>query len=312
MSALTVALSVLGLLAVAIVGVYLAAVLDLVLGGLVAAARPRLGSALLLPLRSAAGLALQSRTTTERPDLEAWLLGPALLAALAGVALASVPLTAGVVAAGIDNGIVLFGAAAALVVVAVFLQGWSPNSPLPLIGGYRFIAEGLSYEIPLAVVLIAAALPARSLAIDEIVLSQESLWNVVRQPLGLPIYLAAGLGLAFWGPLALPEGEDVGGGSSLEASGLGLVLWRVAQYEVLLAVAAMGAAVFLGGWLGPVLPGALWMLLKTALLLVLLIATKHIVARVPTELYVVVSWAIIIPLALLHVFLAGLQALAAV
>ena len=148
-----------------------------------------------------AAAALKARTTTERPDAETWALAPALLAALAAVGLAAVPLTPGLLAADVANGIVLFGAAMALVVVAVFLQGWSPNSPLPMIGGYRFIAEGLSYEIPLAVVLIAAALPARSrLAIAPIVVSQENLWNVVRQPLGLPLYLMAGLGLAFLGP----------------------------------------------------------------------------------------------------------------
>src|SRR5665647_1241968 len=133
----------------------------------------------------------------------------------------TMPLAPGLLAADVANGIVLFGAAMALVVVAVFLQGWSPNSPLPMIGGYRFIAQGLSYEIPLAVVLIAAALPARSLAIAPIVTSQEHLWNVVRQPLGLPLYLMAGLGLAFWGPLALPEGQpETGHQVERQAEGL--------------------------------------------------------------------------------------------
>lgn len=297
--------------AVAMAGVYLAAWLDLLLGRAVAGRELRPLQALGTPIRTGAALVLKGRTGTERPDAETWALAPALLAALAAVGLAAVPLAPGLLAADVANGIVLFGAAMALVVVAVFLQGWSPNSPLPMIGGYRFIAEGLSYEIPLAVVLIAAALPARSLAIAPIVTSQENLWNVVRQPLGLPLYLMAGLGLAFWGPLALPEGEDLAGGSSLESSGVSLVLWRGAQLLVLVAVAAMGAAVFLGGWLGPLLPGAAWMVLKTIFLLVTLIATRHFVARVPTERYVIASWVILIPLSLLDVFLAGIQALVA-
>jgi NADH-quinone oxidoreductase subunit H len=284
---------------------------DLLVGRAVAGLEVRPLDALSAPLRWGAATALKTRTTTERPDAETWALAPALLAALAAVGLAAVPLAPGLLAADVANGIVLFGAAMALVVVAVFLQGWSPNSPLPMIGGYRFIAEGLSYEIPLAVVLIAAALPARSLAIAPIVTSQEHLWNIVRQPLGLPLYLMAGLGLAFWGPLALPEGQDLAGGSSLETSGVSRILWRTAQLLVLVAVAAMGAAVFLGGWLGPLLPGAAWMIVKTIILLVPLIATRHFVARVPTERYVVVSWAILIPLSLLDVFIAGIQALVA-
>jgi len=310
-NALRVVIAVLSVGTVSVAGIYLAAWVDLLVGRAVAGLEVRPLDALSAPLRWGAATALKTRTTTERPDAETWALAPALLAALAAVGLAAVPLAPGLLAADVANGIVLFGAAMALVVVAVFLQGWSPNSPLPMIGGYRFIAEGLSYEIPLAVVLIAAALPARSLAIAPIVTSQEHLWNIVRQPLGLPLYLMAGLGLAFWGPLALPEGQDLAGGSSLETSGVSRILWRTAQLLVLVAVAAMGAAVFLGGWLGPLFPGAAWMIVKTVILLVPLIATRHFVARVPTERYVVVSWAILIPLSLLDVFIAGIQALVA-
>jgi NADH-quinone oxidoreductase subunit H len=310
-NALDVIVAVVAVGAVSVAGIYLAAWVDLLVGRAVAGLDVRPLDALIAPLRAGAATALKARSTTERPDADTWALAPALLAALAAVGLAAVPLAPGLLAADVANGIVLFGAAMALVVVAVFLQGWSPNSPLPMIGGYRFIAEGLSYEIPLAVVLIAAALPARSLAIAPIITSQEHLWNVVRQPLGLPLYLMAGLGLAFWGPLALPEGQDLAGGSSLETSGVSRILWRASQLLVLVAVAAMGAAVFLGGWLGPLLPGAAWMILKALFLLVLLIATRHFVARVPTERYVIVSWAILIPLSLLDVFAAGIQALVA-
>ena len=248
MNALRVVIAVLSVGTVSVAGIYLAAWVDLLVWRAVAGLEVRPLDALIAPLRWGAATALKARTTTERPDAETLALAPALLAALAAVGLAAVPLAPGLLAADVANGIVLFGAAMALVVVAVFLQGWSPNSPLPMIGGYRFIAEGLSYEIPLAVVLIAAALPARYLAIATIVTSKEHLWNIVRQPLGLPLYLMAGLGLAFWGPLALPEGQDLAGGSSLETSGVSRILWRTAQLLVLVAVAAMGAAVFLGGW----------------------------------------------------------------
>src|SRR3546814_10680367 len=65
-------------------------------------------------------------------------------------------------------------------------------------------------------VLIAAALPAESLALGDIVESQAGLWNVVRQPLGLPLYLVAGLGLASWGPLRQSDARDLAGGTRSE------------------------------------------------------------------------------------------------
>ncbi|MGH7556645.1 MAG: NADH-quinone oxidoreductase subunit H [Gemmatimonadota bacterium] len=297
-------------------GAYAAAVLDGAIGGAVAGEGFRWRRALVLPAARTATLLLERRAMTERPDALTWALAPALLGGFAAAGLAAVPLAPAVAVADVPDGIVLFGAAMALVMVAVFLHGWSANSPLALVGGFRFIAQALSYEMPLALVLIAAALPAESLSVGEIVESQSGLWNVVRQPLGLPLFLIAGLGLAFWGPLALPDGTDLAGGTAAETSGVQLLLWRLAQHAVLAAVAAMAAACFLGGWLGPALPGplwmgsALWMGLKTLALLAVLVAAGHLVSRARIERFVVVAWVILIPLALLDVFVSGALALA--
>lgn len=303
------------LLAVAMVGgallagVYATAVLDLMVGRWIARAPVRPVDTLAAPARSAALLLLQQRTRTERPDVALWAFAPAFLGALAAASLVVIPLSPMLRLPDMESGIVYFGAAMAMVMIAVYLNGWSANSTFPLLGAYRFVAQALSYEMPLALVLIAAALPAESLSVTEIIRSQEGLWNVVRQPLGLPIYLVAGLGLAFWGPLATSDAADLAGGTSAELSGAQLVLWRAARAAVLVAVAAMGAAVFLGGWWGPWLPGAVWMVVKTLLLLTVMVGAGHLLARVRLERFVVISWAILIPLALLDVFASGLLAL---
>ena len=256
-----------------------------------------------------ARLAVGHRILTERPDRTTWALAPALLGALAATSLATVPLAGSLAVADVPGGIVLFGAAIALVMVAVFLQGWSANSVFPLIGGYRFVALALSFEMPLALVLIAAALPAESLQVGEIVRSQAELWNVIRQPLGLPIYLIAVLGASFWGPLDFPDAPDLAGGTTAEVSGPALLVWTIARYALLVALCAMGASIFLGGWLGPFLPGPVWLALKTVPLIAGVLAAGHLVARVRLEDFVVVAWALLIPLALLDVFLTGLLVL---
>jgi NADH-quinone oxidoreductase subunit H len=292
--------------AVLLIGVYLVAVLDRALGAWVAGRSLRPAELLAAPVREAALQVLQQRTRTERSDAEAWALAPALLAALAAAGVAVVPLGPAIAVADVRSGIVLFGAAVALVMVAVFLNGWSANSFFPLLGAYRFVALALSYEMPFALVLIAAALPAESLAVGEIVRSQAGLWNVLRQPLGLPIYLATALGIAFWGPLDLPDAEDLAGGTRAELSGMPLLLWRAARSAVLVAVAAMGAAVFLGGWQGPWLLGPAWMALKTLALLAVLLLAGHLLPRVRQERFVIFGWVVLIPLALVDIFLSGL------
>ena len=291
------------------VGAYAFAVLDRAAGDRVAGRRFTPRNAVLGPARAASLLLLTRPTATERPDAQAWALAPALLAAMAAGGLATVPFDQGVAVADVDDGIVLFGAAMALVMVAVYLHGWSANSPLPLVGGYRFVALALSYEMPLALVLIAAALPAQSLSVGAIVESQHDLWNVLRQPLGLPLYLVAGMGLAFWGPLNTADAHDLAGGTAVEVSGPQRLAWEVARRFVVVAVAAMGAAVFLGGWQGPILPGWAWMALKTLLLLVVVAGLGHRVARVRLERFVVVAWSLLIPLALVDVFVSGAIAL---
>jgi NADH-quinone oxidoreductase subunit H len=286
------------------IGVVVVAALDRAIGARVAGGRAR--SDLGGPLREVALLLVQRRTRTERPDAPAWALAPAMLLGLAALGLAVVPLDRDLAAADAPSGFVVFAAAVAFVMVAVYLHGWSANAVFPLLGGYRFVAQALSYQMPFLLALLATALPAESLAIGDIVASQEPLWNVIRQPAGLPLFLVVAVGVSFWGPLNLPDGIDLAGGTRAEVSGVQLLLWEVGRYAVLVAVAAMGAAAFLGGWLGPWLPGPVWVVLKTLVLLALLVASRHLLARVRVETFVVVAWAVLIPLALANVLVSGL------
>lgn len=288
-----------------VTGIYLVAILDRWIGSVVAGDPLRLPALLADPFRSAAGLLVQQRRTTERPDAHGWAFAPALLFGLAAIALVMVPLGPNLVVADPATGFVIFSAAIAFVMIAVFLHGWSPNSTFALHGAYRYGAQALSFQIPFLLAMLATALPAQSLSIVDIVASQESIWNVVRQPMGLPLYLVVGLGVSFWGPLNLSDAPDLAGGTSVEDSGIGRLLWMVARAAMLVAVAAMGAAGFLGGWWGPLLPGPVWVIVKTIVLLIAFVVAGHLLARIRIERFVVVSWALLIPLALLNIFVSG-------
>jgi len=290
---------------VLLAGAYVVVVADRLMGG----AGSGVASAMSYPVRQLAFLLLQPVTTTERPDIEAWILAPALLFSLAAVGAVSIPVT-GVSAGGdIEAGLVLFGAAMLIVLVAVFIFGWAPNSVLPMIGGYRFAAMVLSVGIPFSLVVLTTAIPAESLSVGTIVESQSSLWFVIVQPLGLPIYLLTAAAIAFWGPFDLPESADLAGGIETEASGARLAAWRFARATLLVTLSLMGAAVFLGGYLGPVLPGWLWMLIKTFVLLILLVSTGRTIARMRVQRFVWFGWVVLLPLALVDVFLSGWVAL---
>lgn len=293
------------------VGSYLTIVSDIVITRAMGARPLRAAEALVRPARIGALLMLQQVIRTERPDAALWTFAPALLGATAAGMLAVLAVSPVGAFPSIEAGIVYLGALMVIAMVAYYLHGWSANSLFPLIGGYRFIALALSYEMPLILVLIAAALPAESLDIAVIVDSQRGMWNAVRQPLGLPLYMVAAVGLSSRGPLDLADAGDLVGGTASDASGARRVAWRFARYAILVAVCAIGAAVFLAGWLGPWLPPLVWLAIKTYALIVLLLAVSHTIGRVRLERFVVVAWTVLIPLALVHVFASGLLVLAA-
>jgi len=261
------------------------------------------------PLGEAARLLGQQSTRTERPDGVNWLIAPVGYLAVASAGLSVVPFAPDVVAANFDAGIVLWGSCEALTIVLVFLHGWSMNSLLPLIGGYRYVAIALPAMLISMFVLIGAALPARSLSVTAMVAAQEPLWNVARQPLGLPLFMLLGLTIGLRGPFDYADASDLATGTSAEVSGRARLGWRVARLAMTTAFAAMAATAFLGGYLGPWLPGPLWLILKTAAVLVLMVFLGRNLARMPAPRMLSLIWTVLLPLAFLDLVIACVVAL---
>ncbi len=203
----------------------------------------------------------------------------------------------------------LWGSIEALTIVAIFLHGWSANTPLTLVGAYRYVSLGLSMMLVSMFVLIATALPAESLRLSAIVESQRDVWNVIRQPLGLPLFLFVGLGLAFRGPLDFADSADLAGGAAADVSGPSRLVWEVGRRAMLVSFAAVAATLYLGGWLGPWLPGPVWLATKTVAVLALVALLAHATARIRTTRMLTLVWIILLPLSFLGLLGAGLLAL---
>lgn len=281
--------------------------LTLLTGAWLAAALDARGPRLAL----AAGAALLTRgsVSTETPDRLTRLLAPATYLALAAIGLSVVPFWPGGALIESPVGIVIWGTCEALTVVAVFLHGWSPNAPFPLIGAYRYAAIGLPVMLPSMFVLIGAALPAESLSVTQIVEVQREGWLILQQPLGLPLFLITGFTLALRGPFDYADGTDIAGGTSAEESGPARALWSLARLSMLTAFSAMAATAFLGGPLGPWLPGPHWLLLKTAAILALMVLIGERFARLPPSRMLTALWVVALPVAFLHLAVSGAIAL---
>lgn len=253
----------------------------------------------LSPLRESVRLLTEQRRTTLAPDRLLWRTGVVAVPVLSLLSLAVVPV-GGRTLWSTSADLVWFNAMEALLWAAVWLVGWGPNAVHALTGGYRFLAQGLAYELPLMFALITVGLGAQSLRTTDIVVAQDGLWFVVTMPVAFVVFLASAAAFAFWGPFAAPAGADIAGGVSSELSGVDRLLLQMGRAVFLGASAAMAAALFLGGGAGPLLPGPVWHLLKTLAVILALVWVGRRLPVLRPDRTVEVGWMVLVPLTLLQ------------
>jgi NADH-quinone oxidoreductase subunit H len=243
---------------------------------------------------------------------DAWLFhgAPALLLAAAVTALATVPWAPGFRGIDLQAGAILFTAALAYVTPAVYMAGWGAGRPLAVVGGFRFIGLMLAYAMPLAMVVTAVAAPAESLRPVDIVNVQASVPLILVQPYSFVLWLPAVMAVALLPPFDVATATtELQGGAFARHTGLEAGILALARRVLVLAVAGMTAALFLGGWHGPLLPPALWMALKTAAVAALLLWLGRRLPRLEPGRVLSLAWKVAIPGALGAIVLAGLETL---
>jgi len=138
------------------------------------------------PLREVGGLLIQQRRVTPAADTLLWRVGGAGVGVAAVLAVLVVPLGHRPIS-DLSIGVVWFNGAEVLAWAALWMAGWGANSVLGLVGGYRFVAQGLAYELPHMFALITAALGAQSLRVGDIVAAQGHVWFVVWMPVAFVV-----------------------------------------------------------------------------------------------------------------------------
>ncbi|GGM50969.1 hypothetical protein GCM10012275_22310 [Longimycelium tulufanense] len=259
------------------------------------------------PLRASARLLVRQRRTTFRADVVLRRVGIAGIVVAALLASVPTPL-GGVAVADLPVGVVWFNAMEILLWALVWLTGWGGNSAFSLVGGYRFLAQALAYELPLMFALTAPPLAADSLRVGAIVQAQQDVWFALWMPLAFLVYLIGIVGVAFWGPLSPPAAADVAGGVTAELSGADRLVFLAGRYLMLAAGAAFAVPLFLGGGQGPLLPAWLWSLLKMAAVLAVLVWLRRF-SLVRAERLMSWGWLVLLPVVLLQVLVVGVVVL---
>tara|TARA_B100000161_G_scaffold260299_1_gene227132 strand:- start:174 stop:1172 length:999 start_codon:yes stop_codon:yes gene_type:complete len=240
-----------------------------------------------------------------------FILAPIVTMTLALIAWAVIPFGATQVIADINVGILYLFAVSSLGVYGIIMGGWASNSKYPFLGAIRSAAQMVSYEVSIGVIIINVLLCVGSLNLNDIVIAQQNLWFVVPLFPMFVIFFISALAETNRPPFDLPEAEaELVAGYQTEYSGMMYAMFWLGEYANILLMCAMGAILFLGGWLSPIefypftlIPGAIWLILKILLLFFLFALVKAIVPRYRYDQLMRLGWKVFLPFSLIWVVL---------
>ncbi len=245
-----------------------------------------------------------------------FLFAPLVTCVLALATWAVIPVNANWVIADINVGVLYVLAISSLSVYGIIIGGWASNSKYPFLSALRAAAQMVSYEVSIGFVVVTVLMCAGSLNLSKIVDAQSGsfgLFNWYWLPL-LPmfvIFFISGLAETNRPPFDLAEAEsELVAGYQVEYGSTPYLLYMLGEYVAILVQCAMGALLFLGGWLSPIpfapftwVPGVIWFVLKVCALFFLVSMAKAIVPRYRYDQLMRLGWKVFLPISLFWVVL---------
>ncbi|CEF42557.1 NADH dehydrogenase I subunit H [Acetobacter senegalensis] len=240
-------------------------------------------------------------------DKAIFVLAPTIGMMTVLLSFAAIPFTAWSSIVGTLNvGLLFILGMMGLGVYAVVLAGWASNSKYALLGGMRAAAQMISYEVFMGLSLLGVVMIAGSFNLHDIVMAQTHCWFILPQCLGFLVFLLAGIAETHRLPFDLPEGEnELGAGFHTEYSGMKFGMFFIAEYAGIILISSLVTTLYLGGWQGPLLPAALWFLLKTTSVVIFFILLRAALPRPRYDQLMALGWKILLPLSLLNVTATG-------
>jgi NAD(P)H-quinone oxidoreductase subunit 1 len=228
-----------------------------------AAVQQRIGPEFIGPLGilapAADGLKLLFKEDIVATNTDALLftLGPALVVIPVFLSFLIVPFGQNLLITDLGIGIFLWIALSSIAPIGLLMSGYSSNNKYSLLGGLRAAAQSISYEIPLALAVLAVVMMSNSLSTIDIVNQQSGYgilgWNVWRQPVGAILFWIAALAECERLPFDLPEAEEeLVAGYQTEYSGMKFALFYIGSYVNLMLSSLMVAVLYFGGWDCPI------------------------------------------------------------
>ena len=302
-----------------------------------AAAQQRIGPeyqgpfGLLVPVADGLKLVFKEDIIPAKADPWLFTIGPIIVVLPVFLSYLIVPFGQNIIVANVGMGVFLWIALSSIQPIGLLMAGYASNNKYALLGGLRAAAQSISYEIPLALSVLAIAMMSNSLSTVDIVNQQSNFgifgWNIWRQPLGFMIFWIAALAECERLPFDLPEAEEeLVAGYQTEYSGMKFALFYLSSYINLELSALLVAILYLGGWHCPIpldmitgwlgvsesdpaiqvvtaVIGITMTVIKAYLLVFLAILIRWTVPRVRIDQLLDLGWKFLLPIGLVNLLL---------
>ena len=273
---------------------------------------------LLQPLADGLKLLFKEELIPDQADRTLFILAPVITVVPALILAAVIPLGPPVelfgrtislgLADNLNVGVLYVMAVGSIAVYGIALAGWSSGNKYSTLGALRATAQMVSYELALGLAFLGPVVLAGSLSLREIVMNQSRFldWYVFRQPLGLFVFLVAVLAEVNRAPFDLPEAEqELTAGYHTEYSGMKFAMFYMAEYIKMIAVSAIAASLFLGGYNGPGVDqipwlGPVYLAAKLVAILFLMIWIRATLPRLRYDRLMAYGWKFLLPLGLVN------------
>nr|QZP41271.1 NADH dehydrogenase subunit 1 [Geoscapheus dilatatus] len=193
-----------------------------------------------------------------------------------------------------ELGLLFFLSCTSLGVYTIMVAGWSSNSNYSLLGGLRAVAQTISYEVSLALILLSFVFLVSSYNLINFYYYQSYLWLIfVSFPLAL-IWFISCLAETNRTPFDFAEGEsELVSGFNIEYSSGGFALIFLAEYSSILFMSMLMCVLFLGGDLN-----TFFFFLKLSFISFMFIWVRGTLPRFRYDSLMYLAWKSFLPLTL--------------
>ncbi len=228
--------------------------------------------------------------------------------------------------ADLDIGILYVFGVVSIGVYGIMIGGWASNNKFSLLGAIRASAQMISYEVPMGLSIIALIIMTNTLSLREISVMQAggvggdwNFWNVVYQPIGFLIFLICAFAECNRTPFDLAECEtELVGGYHTEYSSMKLGFYLFAEYINMFISSAVISTLYFGGFNFPFMNnlgldhnvitilGTMAMFLKISFFIFFFMWIRWTVPRFRYDQLMNLGWKVLIPLAIVNIFITAL------